>query len=213
MTRTLGCAFVALSFLVLPTNCFGDVIYSTLGPGDMVAAGAPVLGSVSAGYINLSSEESADLLIQSGANYSVTSFTLALSTVDAGFFPPGYTRSSLFDVYLYSDTETSTRLIGGSVIISHVPNLELAQIGTGLSAPDLPGFLTFSPLTSPLSLTSGDFYWVILAPNNPQTSVLSDNYALEVDGTLLTPEPATLTLLACALPALFFLRKKHPAKL
>jgi hypothetical protein len=178
----------------------------------MVAAGAPVLGSSSARYINLSSEENADLLIQLGANYSVTSFTLALSTVDPGFFPPGYTRSSLFDAYLYSDTETSTTLIGGSVIISHIPKLQIAQIGQGLSAPDSPGFLTFSPLTSPLSLMSGNFYWVILTPNNPETSVVSDNYALEVDGTVLTPEPATLGLLGLALPIIITLRKKHPSK-
>ncbi len=128
------------------------------------------------------------------------------------YYLAGLPLSPIFDAYLYSDTEASTTLLGGSVLVSHAPNAEIAELARGLTAPNLPGFVTFNPLTPLPALNAGSFYWLFLTPNNPQTSVVWDNYALEVDGTLLTPEPATFGLITSALLSIPALRRKRASK-
>jgi hypothetical protein len=142
-------------------------------------------------------------LFPSGGNFVATSFTVGVD-----FFPPGPGFSPLFDAYLYSNFQSQS--VTGTVIISG-PGMEIAEIGQALQAPSSPGLVTFTP-PFPLNLSSGSLYWVILTPNNPLTFVTWDNNSLEVDGSLLTPEPATLGLLGLALPIIIALRKKRPSK-
>jgi len=128
-------------------------------------------------------------------------------TVGTALYPPGYGFSPLFDVYLYSNYQSiGVNPVGPGPVINQ-PEQELAE-GQALQAPSSPGLVTFS-LPSPISLTAGNLYWIILDPNNPLTSIVWDDYSLQVDGTLLTPEPATFGLLACALAALTAIQRKR----
>jgi len=193
--------FAALGF---SAPCRADIIYSNLGPGDMEIGGPGVVGTAAAPYFGLApSGQSVPFLFPSGGNFSADSFTLGMD-----YYLPGLPLSPLFDADLYTNIQTEGyNPTGPSSIINQI-GTEIAEIGQALQAPSSPGLVTLSPPT-PISLTSGSLYWILLTPNNPLTSVIWDDNSVEVDGTLLTPEPATFGLLTCALATLTAIQRKR----
>jgi hypothetical protein len=201
ISKLIAVCVAALNFSALV--CQADVIYSNLGPYDTQVGGADVVGSAAGAAFGSPNGNNGFQLFSSGGNFVVTSITVGVD-----FYPPGEGFSPLFDAHLYSNVVIGNIM---KTIFFDEPGTEIAEVGQALQAPNAPGLITFRPL-SPISLSTNSLYWIILTPSNPLTFVVWDSNSLEVDGTLLTPEPSTLTLLACALPILLALRKKHAAK-
>jgi len=196
--RPLRLLAVALCFSSLARP---DVIYSNLGPGDMESDGPVIIGSAAAATFGTPGQNRMQLFAPAGTSLA-TYITLGVASD-----PQGYGFSPLFDAYLYSNYQSiGVNPVGPGPVLNQ-PETELAEV-QALQAPTSPGLVTFS-LPSPISLTAGSLYWVILDPNNPLTSIVWDNFSYEVDGTLLTPEPATLGLLTCALAGLTAVRRKR----
>jgi len=194
--------FAALS---LSAPCAADVIYSNLGPGATEGGGQVVIGSAAAAILGTPGAQNGTLLFESSANADATSFTVGV------YFPTsGYDFNPLFDAFIYSNIQSVVSDGEGHYFTINQTGAEIAEIGESLQAPSSPGLVTFSP-PAPVSLTSGSLYWAILTPNNPLSFLGWDSNSLEVDGTLLTPEPATFGLLACALAGLITIQKTRIA--
>ena len=143
-----------LAYALCGAFCFpaqADVIFSNItGPGSVMGATVVCAEFTFGNCDGLGTIMLAAAAFTPTANYTMTDAQVFVASVINPL--PG--RSS-FDVYLYSDS-------GGA------PGSPIERIGAGLSATTiLPGsIVTANTISTPITLTSGTQYWLVLTPPN-----------------------------------------------
>lgn len=193
MRLTLAAVF---GFLLVSAPIHADVIFTNLSNPFTGTGGVVVAGS---DFVGETRSYAAGFTPSS--DYSMTE--VQVFTAAAGPDPT-------FDAYLYSDS-------------SGVPGSLVATLGTDLTAPPNAGRLNVIDLGTPIDLTSGAQFWLVLTPfdagsvvaweeggpsnvpiagslNNGAFTTSTASFQFEIDGTPLSeaPEPVVSWLLAAA---------------
>jgi hypothetical protein len=143
---------VLLPMAFVPVLLRADVVFSNVTGTGTVTAGASVCGPTS------NACRFSDTFV--GEEFTpVANYTMV--DAQAFIFANGLGDNQTFDVFLYSNT-------GG------VPGSVIEQIGFGLAATTpFPGSLiTANTINTPITLTSGTPYWLVLEPHLANSTVL-----------------------------------------